>query len=467
MDRAAYRATLERLYQRRRFGIRPGLEVTRALLGALGNPERRFPAVHVTGSKGKGSVAAMTQVILRAHGLRTGLFTSPHLASYRERIVVDGRRISREAITREVARIEAVSDELVAARTIDRPVTFFEVTTALALGHFARQKVDAAVVEVGIGGRLDATNVLDSRVGVLTTVELEHTDILGPTVGAIATEKSGILHAGMTGIIGEIPPEARQVVERTARQEGVALWNLGEEIRITDRTLSRDGQTLTITVPNHTLRSVHLPLLGRFQSGNAGLAVAASVRFFEAVGRPWDAEAARRGLEAVRWPGRLERGPGRPELFFDVAHTPESAVALVQSLAEISPLADPAESAIVFGSLAGKDVHRILDALSLLARTLVVVPVRSTRSLPASELRAAATGRFPRVVEARTAAEALRLARAATGPDGLTLVTGSDYLVGELLPATDASDEPDLSDPGREPGRRAPTVAPRRRSGGA
>ena len=204
----AYRRTLERLFERRRFGLRPGLEVERALLRALGEPARRFPAVHVTGSKGKGSVATMAAAILTAHGLRTGLFTSPHLASYRERIRLDGREISAAEVVTGLERVEQAGERLMRSRTIDREPTFFEATTALAFDWFARQGVDAAVVEVGIGGRLDATNVLDSRVGVLTTVELEHTDLLGPTLEAIATEKAGILHRGLAGVLGELPADA-------------------------------------------------------------------------------------------------------------------------------------------------------------------------------------------------------------------------------------------------------------------
>jgi dihydrofolate synthase / folylpolyglutamate synthase len=451
VEPSAYRATLERLYARRRFGMRPGLDVIQGLLGALDHPERRYPAVHVTGSKGKGSVAVMTQAILRAHGLRTGLFTSPHLASYRERVVLDGRPIPKSAVVQGVARVEAAADALLADGTLDRPPTFFEVTTALALDWFARASADAAVVEVGIGGRLDATNVLDARVGVLTTIELEHTDLLGPTLEAIAREKSGILHPGMTGVVGEVPPGARREIESAAHREGVPLWHLGAEVRVRDRSLAEDGQSVSIDVPGHSLADLHVPLLGRFQAGNAALAVAASVRFLAALDRTWDDDAARRGIAAVRWPGRLQRVARRPELYYDVAHTPESARALVQSLAEISPMVDPAESAIVFGSLAGKDVPRILDALAPLARTIVLVRVRSSRALPVPDLRATATGRFPRVVVARDAAEALRLARVATGPEGLTLVTGSDYLIGELLRKDDGTEEPDLSDPGREP----------------
>ena len=461
-----YRSALHELFQRRRFGIRPGLDTIQSLLHALGAPQRAFPSIHITGSKGKGSTAVMAQSILTAHGVRTGLFTSPHLVSFRERARIDGRSIPKSAVVAGLRRVEAVVKELESTGRIERPPTFFEVTTALAFDWFAREHADAAVVEVGIGGRLDSTNVLDSKVGVITTIELEHTELLGPDLASIAREKSGIFHPGMTGVVGELPPEARSVVESTARQMGVPLWHVDKEVRVDDRALSADGQTFSVRIPGHSFPRLFLPLLGRFQPSNAGLAVAAVARFAAATGRTVSSDAVAHGLAQVRWPGRLERVGRRPEVFFDVAHTPESAWMLAQSLAEISPLANPDESVIVFGCLREKDAGRILDALSPLARTLVVVPVRSDRGARPADLRVAAAGRFPRIVEARSAAEGLAVARAGTGPDGLTLVTGSDYLIGELLQGERPSDEPDLSDPGvTHPTPAPPTPSAARKAG--
>ena len=446
-DRSEYRATLESLYRRRRFGLRPGLDVIRELLAALGSPERAYPSVHVTGSKGKGSVAAMAQSVLSASGLRTALFTSPHLESYRERIRVDRRTIEPSAVVEGVHRVDAAADRLEASGRIERSPTFFEVTTALAFDWFAREGAQAAVIEVGIGGRLDATNVLDARVGVITTLELEHTDVLGPTLEAIASEKAGILHPGMTGVVGELPRAAATLVEREAARSGVPLWHLGTEVRVSDRVLTETGQRFSVRLPGQMWEAVEIPLLGRFQPGNAALALASARRLADSLGWTLPEEAVRSGLRSVRWRARLERVAVRPELYYDVAHTPESARSVAQSLAEIAPLADPSTSAVVFGCLRGKDVPRILEAFATLAHTLVVVPVRSERGLPPAEVRAAASGRFPRVVEAPSAAEGLRLGRLATGPEGFTLVVGSDYLIGELLREKN-DDEPDLSDPG-------------------
>ncbi|MCI4365465.1 MAG: bifunctional folylpolyglutamate synthase/dihydrofolate synthase [Thermoplasmata archaeon] len=448
---SAYRTALESLFSRRRFGIQPGLDVIRSLCEGLGHPERAFPSVHITGSKGKGSTAALTEAVLRAHGLRTGLFTSPHLASYRERIEVDREPIPREEVAGAIGRVEAVAARLESTGTIDRPPTFFEVTTAVAFDWFARSRVDVGVIEVGIGGRLDSTNIVDARVGVITMIELEHTDVLGATVEAIAHQKAGILKPGMTGVLGEVPAGARAVVEAEASRAGVPLWHLGREVGVEHRTLSEEGQQFDLRLPGLRLSELHVPLFGTFQAGNTALAVAAAARFLSATGRALSPDAVRNGLSTARWAGRLERAGRRPDLFYDVAHTPESARALARSLAEIAPLSDPAENAIVFGCLRGKQLAPILDALTPLAHTLFVVPLRSDRAFSVAELKAAAAGRFRRVVVAPTPADGVRLARIATGPDGFTLVVGSDYLIGELVRPTGTGDEPDLSDPGLGP----------------
>jgi dihydrofolate synthase / folylpolyglutamate synthase len=467
VTREEYRATLDSLYRRRRFGIRPGLEVISALLASLGHPERAYPSIHVTGSKGKGSTAAIAQAILTAHGVPTALFTSPHLESYRERMRVDDRTIDRDAVVDGVRRVEEHTENLLAAGTIDRAPTFFEVTTALGFDWFAREKVRAAVIEVGMGGRLDSTNVLASKVGAITTIELEHTELLGSTLGAIAREKVGILHPGMTGVVGDLPEEARFAIDAEAKQRGVRLWHLGEELFVDSREISEDGQTFDVRLPGRTVSALSIPLHGRFQPDNTALALGAVVRFAEATGLALDDDRVRSGVAKVRWPGRLERVARRPTVFYDVAHTPNSARQVAASLGEMFPMTDPAENAIVFGCLRGKDVPRILDALSPLAKTLVVVPVTSERSIPVSELKAQALGRFPRIVLARSPSEGLRLAKAATGADGFALVVGSDYLVGELLrDAHGGHDEPDLSDPGvgAPPAPMPPTPSRRRGS---
>ncbi|HZY69804.1 MAG TPA: folylpolyglutamate synthase/dihydrofolate synthase family protein [Thermoplasmata archaeon] len=446
----AYRATLEQLFQRRRFGIRPGLEVISALLHELDDPQRSFRSVHVAGSKGKGSTAAMIAAILNEQTGPVGLFTSPHLQSFRERIRVGGRTIGRAAVVRGLARVEEAAQRLEDRGTIDRPPTFFEATTALAFAHFAERGVRAAVVEVGIGGRLDSTNVLDAPVGVITSIELEHTELLGTTLAAIAGEKAGILHRGMRAVSGVEGGEARTAIDRAAAVAGVPVWHLDEEIEVANRAVTPSGQTLDVRTPAGAMPELEVPLHGLVQAGNAGLAVAGAQLFAEAIGFTLSLASVRRGLGRVRWRGRLELVERRPELFVDVAHTPGSMRALAHALGELRPMAPPEESAIVFGCLREKRVAEMLEALSPLAKTLIAVPVRSERSATAAEVRRVATGRFSRVCETPSLVQALTLARAATGPDGYALVVGSDYLVGEALDLIDGAtdDEPDLSDPG-------------------
>ena len=464
MSDDAYRESLAHLYQLRRFGAQPGLEVMQGLLEALDHPERRFPAVHVAGSKGKGSVSALTAGILTASGLRTGLFTSPHLQSYRERIQIDRQPIDPGAVVHGIDRIRSLAVSLAGAGRIPRPPTFFEVTTALAFEWFAHEHVDAAVIEVGLGGRLDATNVLGAKVGVITTIELEHTEVLGPTLTHVAREKAGILHPGMRLVVGETKEEPLREIVRAADSVGVPVWRLDREVRIGNRVLSAHGQKMDIVTPHRELPVVDIPLLGNFQARNAALAVAAADLFTQTLDRSLSEEEVRKGLRAIEWRGRLELAGQRPPLFLDVAHTPESARAVAQSLVELFPFSEPDANGVLFGCLQGKRFDEIFEPLSLLAHTIVLAPIRSDRSADVEELRRAARTRFPRVVVARSASEGLHLARVATRADGYTVALGSDYLVGELLNAMEGTpaDEPDLSDPAmRGPGQEVP-LAPSR-----
>ncbi|MHB8351170.1 MAG: bifunctional folylpolyglutamate synthase/dihydrofolate synthase [Thermoplasmata archaeon] len=461
-----YAAALAELSRRRRFGMRPGLDGIRAILAELGHPERAFPAVHVAGSKGKGSVATLVASILSHARGPTGLYTSPHLVSYRERIRIDGAEITPDEVVQGLAEVGAATERARARdRTLPEP-TFFETTTALAFAHFARRGVRSAAVEVGLGGEFDATNVLTEAVGVVSTIELEHTDVLGPTLGHIARAKAGILHPGMRAVTGELKPEALGEIERAAGRNGVPLWRLGRELRVLRRELTEKGQELDLATPHREHRGLRLPAQGTFQARNAALAVAAVDLFEEMTGTTVSEEAVRRGFSSFTIRGRLERLARRPDLYIDVAHTPESAFALAESLAEITPFSDPSDNVLLFGCLTGKRPEEILDRLAPLARTVVVAPVRSDRALPPSEIRRAAQGRFPRIVLAPSVPAGLHLARAATAAGGFTLATGSDYLVGEILRAVGEVDagEPDLSDPPllRDPG--APSVSPTGRS---
>lgn len=447
-----YREALAHLFRLRRFGARPGLEVMQALLEALGDPQQEFRTIHVAGSKGKGSVAAIAASLLGATGRPVGLYTSPHLVSYRERARIGSETIPAEAVVDGLRRIADEESRLRRLGRIDREPTFFEQTTALAFLWFAQRGIADAVVEVGIGGRLDATNVLRSDVGVITSIELEHTEVLGSTREAIAREKAGILRGGMDAVIGPLPHDAAHAVAATVPPT-TRLWWAGSDLGVPSRTPESRGQRLDLQTPLGRRRGLRLPLIGAHQASNAAVALAAVERYLQRRGESLTEAAARRGLANVRWRARLERISRRPEFYLDVAHTPDSVEAARTAIAELSPLLDPAGSVVVFGCLADKRVEEMLERLNLLASTCIVVPLRSSRSADPGEIARLARGRFARVVQAPDAATAYALARSAVREPGLGLVLGSDYLAGELLRHLEgsAADEPDLSDPGVEP----------------
>ena len=379
--------------------MRFGLHRVERALEALGHPERACPALHVAGTNGKGSTCAMVSAALQAAGLRTGLYTSPHLTAFNERIRVDGRPIGDDALAEVVESLRRACPWHDAGGPDER-LTYFEFATVLAFHHLARVGVAAAVIEVGLGGRLDATNVLHPAVTAVARIGLDHTQLLGDTIEAVAREKAGIFKPGVVAVVSAAqPPGALETLRAEAARVGapfeVAPAGWGGP----------------------------LALLGPHQQGNAGLA-AAALRALRRSGLPIDEAAIARGLATASWPGRLER-MGR--VLLDGAHHPDGAAALAAALAALHP-GRPLE--IVFGVLADKDHRGMLAALAPAARRLHLVAPASARARPAAEVagEAAALG-----VEADVhdgLAEALDCALRAD-PSGPVVVAGSLYLVGE------------------------------------
>jgi dihydrofolate synthase/folylpolyglutamate synthase len=396
-------------------GMRPGLERIETLLDALGNPEARYTLVQVGGTNGKGSTAAMLAATLKAAGRRVGLYTSPHLVSFRERIRVDGEAIGEDdvadgfdAIATLVARVDA---------------TMFEATTALALDHFARAAVDVAVLEVGLGGRLDATTVGLPAVSVIARIDLDHQEVLGPSLAAIAREKAAIIRAGVA-IASAQAPEAEAVLRERATATGVPLLLEGREltVRVTARDLS--GQTLDLAGPGWRLEGARIPLLGTFQPSNALLAAAAAHMLNSGP------EAIRAGLARARWPGRFEvlRYHDR-QVVLDGAHNPAAARALAASLAEW--FGDAAVT-LIFGALRDKDAAGMLAPLAERARRVILTPSSSPRTAAPEALREHVPAGSARVETAASPGEALALAeRAPRTP--ILCVAGSLSLVGDVL----------------------------------
>ena len=398
------------VFERQRFGVHLGLDRMRRLLDELGRPDRAFRSVLVGGTNGKGSTAAVLAAALRAAGERVGLTTSPHLVRFAERFVVDGAPLPDDIVLEALARVRPPAERLGA--------TFFEIVTAVALLLFADAEVDTAVLEVGLGGRFDATNVVEPVLSLVTGVALDHVGVLGDTLERIAREKAGILRAGVpawTGASGE----ALAALRAEAKVRGVRLRTLEQEVELQVLDRGWQGLELELRTPVGAVEAT-TPLVGRHQARNVALALVGASE----LGVPL--EVAARGAAETHWPGRLERLRFRGRwLVLDGAHNPEAAAALARALASL----EGRVPVLVLGVSAGKDVAGVASALAGVADRIVAT--RATSSPRAME--PAALGR---VVGADAVAAdppaALRLAARWAGVDGTVVVAGSLFLVGEV-----------------------------------
>jgi dihydrofolate synthase / folylpolyglutamate synthase len=408
----------------------------RRLLRRLGDPQDALRIVHVAGTKGKGSTSAMLAAALSASGVRTGLFCSPHLHRLEERFSIDGRAASPEelvALTEAIRPVVADLDEEHFAKARRGP-TFFEITTAMGLLHYARRKTGAVVLEVGMGGRLDSTNVVHPLLAVVTSISYDHTRQLGSTLGAIATEKAGILKRGRPAVSGVRGHEARAAVARVARQRHVPLRELGVDFQYEYQPpappLSRPTPgRVSVRTWRADWGTIGLPLLGAHQAQNAAIALA-SLDALAEQGIVVTREDVVRGFAGLRWPARVEVLGESPWLVIDGAHNVASAEALVETLCLCFP---PTTRTLVFGTTRDKDLHGQLRTLLPLFDTLVVTRyVENPRSVAPEEIAEAI-----RAIDGRSAsvaadpAEALAAARSASPPEGLICVTGSLFLAAE------------------------------------
>lgn len=398
-----------------RAGMRPGLERIEAMLDAIGRPEQAFTIVQVGGTNGKGSISAMLAAILQAAGRRVGLYTSPHLAHYRERIRVDGRPISESDFVDGVDALGTLITRL--------DLTVFEAGTALALDHFCRERVDVAVLEVGLGGRLDATTVGKPRVVVLGPIDYDHQHELGDTLTLIATEKAAIIRSGVA-FSARQHPEAEAVITRRAAEAGVPLSLEGRDLRVTPLDFTLEAQRLHLEGPDWRIPDVACGLLGVYQPGNALLAAAAARELGA------DEGAIRTGLRGARWPGRFQIFRRDPLVILDGAHNPAGARALAASLRAYFP---GRPVTFVIGVLADKDAGGILAALRPLAARVILTASANPRAAPPEALRALLPA-GARVDTARSPQDALTRA-IAEDPRGIVCVAGSLSLIGDVLAA--------------------------------
>jgi dihydrofolate synthase/folylpolyglutamate synthase len=411
----------------------------RELLERAGHPEGAFVSVHVAGTKGKGSTSATAAALLEATGASpTGLYTSPHLVRLQERIRIDGS-VAADAAWLEAAR--AIAPLALAMRDLGRSPTFFEITTAFAFEVFRRRKCAAAAIEVGLGGRLDATNVLPREklaAAVVTEIGLDHTALLGKTLAAIAREKAAIAQPGVPLLVGAREPEATFAILAHARSVEAPVELLGRELRVDIERVSLEGTRFSLETPRARYRSLETPLVGRHQAENAALAIAAVEHAWRvplgAAGKELES-GIRRGLARVRWRGRFDvvRPREGAVVVVDGAHDPTSSRRLVETFREAIPGARPV---LLFAIARDKEIDLVLDALAGFPSQAFVVRAKTKRAAEPESLREklAARGVSTRACDG-SSAEALALAREAAGPRGIVLATGSLYLAGEVLEA--------------------------------
>lgn len=418
---------IQRLFALEQFGIKLGLDNIRRLLSAFGNPHERFDAVHIAGTNGKGSASAMVERAARHAGHRTGLYTSPHLARIEERIAINGEPITEERFRDVTIDALALMDRLRREGSLATTPTFFEVTTAIAFEAFRRLGVQVGVIEVGLGGRFDATNVVTPRVAAITSIALDHEKHLGNSLAGIAFEKAGILKRGVPAVVGAVHPEARSVIEDVAKHEGVPL--VDADWRLLDHVAVRKGRaTITVTTPRACYRDITLALAGRHQVANALVAIR-TLETLDAVGARLDTDDIVAGLTDVVWPARLEWLRLNPQraLLIDAAHNVAGAHALAQYLTDsgVAPLP------IVLAVMKDKDVGGIVAALARVASSFIATSVPTLRALAAAAL----TGHMRRVapnLRVDTIDDVDQAVEAAFSTSHKAAAAGSIFFVGPL-----------------------------------
>ncbi|MFO7951974.1 MAG: folylpolyglutamate synthase/dihydrofolate synthase family protein [Bacillota bacterium] len=435
-----YREALDWIHGLSRFGTKPGLERITVLLDYLGNPHRKVNFVHIAGTNGKGSTAAMLASIMRAAGYRTGLYTSPYLLSFSNRMAVDGDDISPEELADLVDEVRPLVEQISADDRYGHP-TEFEVVTVLALTYFARRGVDLVVLEVGLGGRLDATNVVTPLLSVITNVSLEHTEVLGDTVEEVAFEKAGIIKQEVPVLTASDDHKVLAVIKAKASELAAPLYSLFTPCANSEKKISRPvfnrrliidhGQIFDYNGFKHSYQDLFIPLRGRYQICNAATALAA-VELLENKGIMVDEQQIRQGLTEVLWPGRLELLENSPKLVMDGAHNP----AAIRQMAEAVPeYFDYHCMILVFGIMADKDAPAMMSAILPLADRIIFTRATISRAADPALLYKTALEQLycerEKAMVIEDIGTALGEALSDAGPEDLVLVTGSFYTVSD------------------------------------
>ena len=411
----------EYLRSRSWLGQKFGLLTMHKLVQALGHPERAFRTVLIAGTNGKGSVSAYLDAALRGSGLRTGCYTSPHLIDIRERITVNGRLIPNAAFERHVLAVRACARKLLRKSVIRAHPNHFEILTAAAFLHFRKMQVEIAVLEVGLGGRLDATNVADPLVSAIVSIDFDHEEFLGSTLAAIAKEKAGVSRRHRSLVLGPMAGEAFEAIRSSARARGAHVIHALDGVRI-----RRDGSELEVKTPRALYANVR-SLRGAHQRTNIVVAIR-TLEALRASGFEIDLQAGVRAMSGARWPGRLERFEGRPAFLLDGAHNPAGAAALAAYLEEKG-----GSHVLVFGTMRDKHILEMAAHLFKIPRLIVATRVRMKRAAATAHIAEIARAAGTRVIEEPSLPRALALAGRSARPRETVVVAGSLYLVGASL----------------------------------
>ena len=428
-----YQEALDYISASGRFGIKMGLERTRALLDAMGGPDQGMAGVLVAGTNGKGSTCANLVACLRAAGYRVGSMPKPHLQSYTERVRVDGVPISEDDFAQMIELLQPVVESIVEDHG---QATEFEMLTAAAIRYLRDQQIDYLVCEVGMGGRVDSTNVLDLGVKVITNVELDHMSYLGATVAEIAAEKAGIIRAGDITVTGRLGDDAEAVVRGRAEEVGARLWGLDRGWSMETESLGWHGSRFAAGDPTNYLTGLETPLLGPHQALNAAVAMTAMFAMAERHGTRFSEDDIRTGLRAATNPGRLELVDGSPPVLIDGGHNPAAVKTVVEAVQELlAGESGPRRVVVLFGAMGDKDWES-MEQLLPAEWPVVFTAVDEERAEPPLKLLKVAdkTGR-EQAQAVEGSAAALDAARTAAGDDGMVLVLGSLYLAGEVRQA--------------------------------
>ncbi len=419
-----YEDTIEWLFQQETMGIKFGLSNETELLGHLGDPHLKFRSVHVAGTNGKGSVCAMTSSVLREAGYRTGLYTSPHLVDFKERINVDGECIPEHEFLRLAEEVREISDRM-SATSKEKRLTFFELTTAMAFAHFADSEVEQAVIEVGMGGRLDATNVIVPQCSVITKISLEHTEYLGRTIAAIAGEKAGIIKKGIPVITIDQSEEALTVFRERSLNMRADLKVVGSDVGYELISSSLEGTDVYL---DELDKIVHIPLIGSYQADNLALSVGCISELMKK-GTYVPDDAILNGLSNAVWPGRLDMVSRDPLVIFDVTHTPDGARVVSEEIKRL--IGD--DLILVLGVLKDKDLESIASYFGKVSSSAIATSPRTKRAFPAEDVEAALAKFCPKVERIDDVGTAVGTAIRSADKGDAVLVTGSLYTIGEAM----------------------------------